>query len=216
MRGDILILKEEHRRAASQLASILTGQISRSTGKFFITIAGESGAGKSEMAAALKEELELSGIPCLVMQQDDFFVYPPKTNASVRVRTDGDVGPHEVKLDLINDIIKQVKNRSRFIIKPLVIFPEDRIITETIDTGAFRVLIIEGTYTTLLDGVDCRIFIDRNLHDTRTDRQTRNRETQDSFLEKILLREHEIISGHSIKADLIISREFNVISVHQP
>jgi uridine kinase len=210
MRGDILILKDEHYKAAGQIAKLLDTQIDNSSDTFFITIAGESGAGKTETATTLSEILKKSGINALIIQQDDFFVYPPKTNAAMRVKTDGKVGPEEVRLELLNEIIREIRKGNKLLTKPLVVFAEDRIITETLDTGPFKVIIIDGTYTTLLDDIDCRIFIERDLNDTRADRLKRNREAQDDFLEKILLTEHNIISAHRKKADLIITREFNV------
>jgi uridine kinase len=210
MRGDILILKEEHYRAAGQIASLMAGQIKQCSGTFFISVAGESGAGKSETASALAETFKREGVPVMIVQQDDFFVYPPKTNASVRLHNGGKVGIHEVRLGLLSEIIRTVKGGRKVITKPLVIFAEDRITSETIDTSPFKIIIIEGTYTTLLEHIDCRIFIERDLHDTRADRLMRNREAQDGFLEKILETEHEIISGHKEKADLIISRDYNV------
>jgi uridine kinase len=210
MRGDILILKDEHNKAAGQIAELLAAQIDNSNDTFFITIAGESGAGKSETATSLSELLKKAGINSLIIQQDDFFVYPPKTNAAIRVKTGGRVGPEEVRLDLLDEIIREIRKGRKLITKPLVVFAEDRITTKTIDTGPFKVIIIDGTYTTLLENIDCRIFIDRDLNDTKADRLKRNREAQDSFLENILLTEHKIISAHMKKADLIITREFNV------
>jgi uridine kinase len=72
------------------------------------------------------------------------------------------------------------------------------------------VIIIEGTYTTLVDNIDCHVFIDRNRDDTREDRLKRNREKQNDYLERILEIEHNIISRHKDMADIIINKEFKV------
>jgi len=216
MRGDILILRNEHRQAAQQLACFLLPLTAVRTDKIWVTIAGESGAGKSETAQALKEELEKTGLACIVIQQDDFFVYPPKTNAAMRVKTGGDVGPQEVRLDLLENIIQSVKQGNSLITKPLVDFDGDRILSEALDLGPYSFILIEGTYTSLLDGADFRVFIARDLHDTRADRLARNREIQDAFLEKILQKEHDIISAHQSRADFIIDRDFHVKSLLQP
>ena len=92
-----------------------------------------------------------------------------------------------------------------------MIFDEDRISSETVDFRPFKVLIAEGTYTTTLQHAHCRIFIDRNLHDTREARSERAREAQDEFLERILTIEHEIISKHKEKADIIITNEYKAV-----
>ena len=211
MKGDILIIGEQHRKAARQVFQLIEGQIKSSNGTFFITVAGESGAGKSEIAAALAEDIEKAGYLVFVIQQDDFFVYPPKTNEAKRLESGGKVGPEEVHLDLLNEIVRNIKKGVKEIVKPLVIFDEDRITEEKVEIGKFKVIIMEGTYTTLLENIDCKVFIDRNLDDTRADRHKRNREKQDDFLEKILLTEHKIISSHKPLADIIITRHYDAV-----
>lgn len=210
MRGDILIIRDEHYRAARQVFALLKDVILDAGGRYIITIAGESGAGKSETALALAETLKQESLPAFIIQQDDFFRYPPKTNAAIRIQTGGRVGPGEVCMDVLNGIVRSARAGIKSITKPLVLFNEDMIITETVDISPFRVILIEGTYTTLLEDADCRIFIDRDIEDTRADRLARNRETQDEFLEMILMREHKIISQHKEKADLVITSGFTV------
>jgi uridine kinase len=211
MKGDILIIGEHHQKAAKELFGFIEPMI-RQGGDTprVITIAGESGAGKSEVAAALADIIEKNHSPVRIIQQDDYFIYPPRTNAQMREADIGHVGPHEVRLDLLNETISALR-AGRFIVrKPLVIFEEDRITSETVDFQPYRFIIIEGTYTTLLQGVDCKIFIDRNLNDTRDDRKKRNREKQDDYLEKILEIEHRIISSHKRMANLLITKDFDV------
>jgi hypothetical protein len=72
-------------------------------------------------------------------------------------------------------------------------------------------VIVEGTYTTALKNVSKRVFIDRTYIDTREARSLRACEDQDDFLEMILTIEHEIISSHRPRADIIVTREYDVI-----
>ncbi len=211
MRGDILIIKEIHRKAAKQAVEMILPDIRASARKYFISVAGESGAGKSEIAASIAEELEKEGINCFIFQQDDYFVYPPKTNALKRKEDINWVGTQEVRLDLLNKEINNIRNKNYLIKKPLVIFEEDTISEESVDISGKKAMIIEGTYTTLLKNIDCKIFIERDYNDTKESRKERNRENQDEFLEKILLIEHGIISGHKKLADIIITKTFNTI-----
>ncbi|MCD4679061.1 MAG: hypothetical protein K8S00_01615 [Bacteroidales bacterium] len=55
MKGDILIINENHKKAAKQSVEIMLEDIKASEGKYMITVAGESGAGKSEIAASIAE-----------------------------------------------------------------------------------------------------------------------------------------------------------------
>ena len=211
MRGDVLIINNYHRKAARQAVDMLLHEIRQTEGKYFITVAGESGAGKSEVAASIASELEKQGIAACVIQQDDYFVYPPLTNAEKRREDIGWVGMQEVKLSLIDEEIAAMREGNNIIEKPLVIFSEDTITTEKVDFSPYRVVIVEGTYTTALRNADTRIFINRDINDTRKARKKRAREAQDEFLERVLTIEHRIISAQKKDADIIITKKFDVI-----
>lgn len=211
MKGDILIIDNNHRKAANQAITILLPEIEKVKTKFVITVAGESGAGKSEIAASIAEKLKENGFETFIFQQDDYFVYPPKTNAKQREKDINWVGMQEVKLDLLDNELSQIKAGETIIEKPLVDFDADKIGKETVDFSKYKVLIAEGTYTTSLKQADMRIFIDRNIHDTRESRKKRAREKQDEFLEKILMIEHEIISKHKTLADIIVTKDFDAV-----
>jgi uridine kinase len=209
--GDVLIINNYHRKAGRQVVEILLNDIKRSEGKFFISVAGESGAGKSEVAASIAAALEKEKITSYIFAQDDYFVYPPKTNESKRKEDIGWVGMQEVKLSLLDEELAAIKQGDTLIEKPLVIFDEDRITTEKVDLDPYKVIIAEGTYTTALRNTDARVFIDRNLDDTRKARAKRAREKQDDFLENILTIEHRIISKQKQDADIIITKNYDAI-----
>jgi len=211
MEGDVLIINNYHRKAAKQVVAILLQEIDKAEGKFFLTVAGESGAGKSEVAASIADELEKSGRKTFVFQQDDYFVYPPKTNAEKRKEDIGWVGMQEVKLSKLDEEIAAIRSGENKIEKPLVIFGEDKITSETVDVSGYDVFIAEGTYTTALKNVDAHIFIDRDVKDTKKARAKRAREKQDEFLEQILTIEHRIISAQKENADIIITKGFDAI-----
>lgn len=211
MRGDILIISEKHRQVAGEVTGLVLEEVQGKEGKYIMTVSGESGAGKSEIAAAIAEQLEKHGIKCYIFQQDDYFVYPPLTNARVRKENIAHVGMGEVKLDLLDQTIQEIREGKNVITKPLVFFEEDRIGMEEIDLTGFPVIIIEGTYVSVLKNVDCKVFIDRNMNDTRADRLKRNREKQDEYLERILAIEHGIISRHKEYANIVITRDFTAI-----
>ncbi len=212
MKGDKLIIEEHHRRAAGRIAAILEPEIRQAAGRFIVTIAGESGSGKSETAAALSEALAGLGISSLILQQDDYFVYPPKTNERMRRENIEHVGVSEVRLDPLDANLADIRAGSETIDKPLVDFDADLITEEAIDLSGNRIsaVIVEGTYTTLLANVDRRIFIDRSYVDTRNARLRRAREAQDGFLEEVLEIEHNVMSSHKSLADIIVTRDYEV------
>ena len=93
MRGDSIVVEEHHIKAAAGIVEIVLPFIEQHRGKYTISIAGESGSGKSETATALADALNASGKPCLILQQDDYFIYPPKSNDHTRRADIGWVGP---------------------------------------------------------------------------------------------------------------------------
>ncbi len=210
MKGDKIIVNEEHIKAASQIIGMLIDHITGSQDRFIITIAGESGSGKSEIATALADLLSGEGINSVIFQQDDYFVYPPKTNAEMRRKNIDHVGPAEVHLALLDRHLKEILDMEGEIEKPLVIFEEDQITRETVKLDGIKVIIVEGTYTTLLENVHQRVFIDMTYMDTKEKRLQRAREKQDEFLETVLGIEHEIISSHKSRADIIVTKDYRV------
>jgi len=216
MKGDIIILEEHHRQAARHILPEIIEKIKAKAARYIITVAGESGSGKSETGQAIANELEKHGIRSVVLGQDDYFFFPPKTN-DARRREDPDwLGPHiEVNLGVLEENLKDALNGKNEILKPLVDYKKNLIEEEYISLEGVKVLIAEGTYTSLLKNVNTRIFIARNRLDTLEHRQKRNRgkEVGDSFIEKILEMEHKIIAGHKQLADFVITKDYEVINV---
>ena len=210
MIGDILVIEEHHKKAARQVIDCVADEISKTSGKYIITIAGESGSGKSEIAQSIASSFKSKGISSYILQQDDYFVYPPDTNAKIREDDINWVGTQEVKLDLMDTHLKDIKADNRTIVKPLVNFKEDTISEETIHVNAYNVIIVEGTYTTLLNNADKHVFIDKSSVETKEARSKRNRESQNETLERILEIEHRIIASHKQYADIIINKNYDV------
>ncbi len=213
MIGDKLVIEPKHRRAAAQIVRLIEPRIADGSGVLTLTVAGESGSGKSETAQALSDRLTEDGISTVVLQQDDYFILPPKSNHRARMEDIGWVGPGEVRLDLLDAHLEAALSGAEEISKPLVIYDDDRIVEETVSLDGVRVVIAEGTYTTALDHAHVRVFIDLTFHQTKRARLERAREEQDTFLEEVLEIEHRIISGHKGRADLIIDSGFEVRSV---
>ena len=216
MKGDIIVLEEHHVRAARSIVPSILDAINAQPERYVITVAGESGSGKSETGKAIADELAAHGIAAVLLGQDDYFVLPPKSNDAKRREDDTWLGPHvEVRLDLLEgNLIDAVAGRDE-IVKPLIDYDENSVEQQTVDLRGIKVVVAEGTYTTLLRHVDTRVFIARNRLDTLEHRQKRNRGTEvgDPFIEDVLKLEHKIIAGHRQLADFVITRDYDVIAV---
>lgn len=212
MRGDSIVIEEHHRKAAAGIAPIVRKTLDGDSGRIGVTIAGESGSGKSEIAAALAENLSEHGIACVVFGQDDYFVYPPKSNDAARRKDIGWVGPQEVKLDLMDEHMRAFIDGAQSIEKPEVVYEDDIVDSEVLDCAGARVAIAEGTYTTLIPSATHHAFIDRDYTQTRKHREKRNRDASelDAFIDQVLEIEHGIISSHKPKADIIVNEDYSV------
>ncbi len=205
MIGDKLVITEYHFENGRKIAEVLLSRYRNIERPLAVTVAGESGSGKSETAAALADVLEKKGMKTLILGQDDYFKLPPKSNAARRQQGIEWVGMKEVDLDQMDVHLRAVKLGQPFIVKPLVFFEEDRIDKETVNLEGIRVVVAEGTYTTALDEADLRAFIDADYRQTLSHRKKRARdEAEGAFIEQVLEIEHEIISAHKARADVVL------------
>ncbi len=212
MRGDKIIIEEHHAKAAKMIVEIISPQITSPARKYSMSVAGESGSGKSEIARAIADELEDKGIMSVILQQDDYYVYPPKTNDKTRRRDIAWVGPQEVHLDVLDQNLRDFLDGQGELEKPLIVYDEDLIIREMVRVENAKVAIAEGTYTSLLENLTTRTFIDRNYFETRVHREKRRRHKSelDEFTEDVLGKEHGIISTHKAFADIIITKKYGI------
>ncbi len=214
MKGDVLAIEAHHRRAAAAVAADLVDEIRARPGRFLITVAGESGSGKSETSVALADELLRLGIRTVVLGLDDYFVLPPRSN-DARRRSDPEwLGPHvEVRLDLLQANVDAALAGASSIEKPVIDYDANSTSMDVLSLEGVKVVIAEGTYVSLLRHVDRRVFIARNRLETLEHRRKRNRggEAADPFIEGVLAVEHKIIAGHRSLADFVLTRDFDVI-----
>jgi len=204
MIGDKLVITDYHRQGAAKILNAVRAALAEAKLPFVVTVAGESGSGKSEVAAVFAELCNARGFETLILQQDDYFFYPPKTNHKKRLADISWVGIHEVNLPLIEEHIEKIKGGNSTLTKPLVNYEADQIGEETVTVKGLKVVVVEGTYTTTIANADFRVFINRNYRQTKKARLVRSRDPLTGFLEKVLAIEHDIISVHKAKANLVI------------
>lgn len=205
MIGDKMLINAFHRNAAAMILPEVLIRMEQTGGSVIVTIAGESGSGKTETAHCLGELLAEQGKKPIVLCQDDYFRLPPKTNHTHRVDDIAWVGPGEVRLDLMAAHALALKQHPEHpLIKPLVHFEEDEICTETIEPQHWDVVIVEGCYTSLIRVADVRAFLDRTFRQTKQARLARARDPALEFLEHVLEIEHNEIRMHKGCADVVV------------
>ncbi len=210
MIGDKLVIEKHHTDRAAEICALLKDTFPE---RFVIAVAGVSGSGKSELASEIARLLTENGIKAGILQQDDYFVFPPKTNHEMRRRNLAQVGLYEVKLDFLDSNLRSFKRGESPIFKPLVIYDENRISTGEMDTSDLNTLVTEGTYTSLLQFADFRVFIHRDYHQTLEARKRRARDKWEPFIQDVLEREQQIISEHKALAQVVVTPDFDSIII---
>jgi uridine kinase len=205
MIGDKLLITDYHRKAGEMVYDMIEPLLQKIDKTFLVSVAGESGCGKSKTAFVLSEHCEKAGYKTVILAQDDYFKLPPHSNAKKREESIAWVGMGEVQLDLLDEHMEIIRSgKMDKLIKPCVVFKEDRFIDEEIDIENVKVAIAEGTYTTSLKSVDFRAFINRVYTQTKKARIARGRDKMSDFVERVLEIEHQIIKRHKELAQVVI------------
>jgi uridine kinase len=207
-----------HIKASKIIYSLLVDKILKKESVYIISLAGESGSGKTETGNALVKEFAENGISALLLEQDHYFFLPPKANDTMRKKDPEWLGPHkEVNLELLNKNLNDAINGADSIVIPHIDYDSNKETSKIIGISGVRVIIVEGTYTSLLKSVDTKMFIDEDYKETLKYRKLRNRgnEVNDPFVEGVLETEHKIIAGHKYLADIVITKNYEVILVEE-
>lgn len=184
-------------------------RLARENGRrIVVAVAGESGSGKTVTALALSGVLTDSALPAVVVHQDDFFVRPPRANHEHRRHHPDSVGPDEVNLSAMQEAIDAFRSGAPGVDVPQVDRATDSFRTQRLDLTQARVLVVEGTYTFLLERIDLRVFHEASWTETAARRASRARDAHEPFVDDVLRIEHAIISPHKAKADVVIGADF--------
>ena len=205
-RLQVLMAKAE--KIAEELAREL---VQKSPAKVY-RVSGESGCGKTTLAKAIVKEFEARGKKVVLISQDEYFHLPPRQNHNKRVEDFEWIGLGEVDWKLLNGVIDQVLDPAVTAVEvPEMDWELDTKEWKTMDAEVVDVVVIEGTYVLgeKRDG-EVGIFFEHTYVDTRENRLARNREVVDDFIQRVLEREHGIISALRKDADLVINKDYTL------
>ncbi|MEI6950554.1 glycoside hydrolase 100 family protein [Paraflavisolibacter sp. H34] len=170
-----------------------------------VSIAGESGCGKTTLGTTLHELLLEKGHKVLLLHQDEYFRLPPRQNHEARLQDFDHIGPSEVRLDLLDEHIRLVKEGAvQKLISPVMNWATDTEESRELEAGDVGVILVDGTYTSLLKAVDYRVFLSATYKETRQNRIRRNRETVTAFIEQVLEKESRLIQPGALQADVVV------------
>jgi len=207
MLGDILLITEEHEKAAGQIVDRLR---KTKSGRTVIAVGGESGSGKSELAHVISRRLKNRGEPAKILHIDNYYKVSPQARTEWRKKHGvQSIGFSECNWDLISQNITEFREGKEAVLPciDLLTDQEDKLIT---NFEEIEYLIVEGLYSLKADA-DLRIFIDLTYHETKKAQILRGKEPQNEFRLQVLQREHEVVQSLRPSADLIVTRDFDVV-----
>jgi len=207
MLGDILLITEKHIKAGDQVVNRLNEIKSE---KMVIAIGGESGAGKSEIAHVISRKLKGEGELAKILHIDNYYKVSPRERTKWRKKHGIEsIGLSEYDWDLINRNISEFRESKEATLPciDLLTDQEDKLIT---NFEGIQYLLVEGLYPLKVDA-DLKIFIDLTYHETKKAQVLRGKEPQNKFRLQVLQREHEVVQSLRPLADLLVTKEFEVV-----
>jgi uridine kinase len=207
MLGDVLIITEGHKKAASHILRYLDKIKGR---KLILAIGGESGSGKTEIAHEVARELKARGTPAKIMHIDNYYLTSPAERTSWR-KSHGlqSIGYTEYDWDTIHRNISEFQNdeeQTRMPCIDLLTDQEDQLITSF---KGLKYLIIEGLYA-IQAPADLKVLIDLTYHETKNAQFQRGKEPTNEYRWQVLQREHEVVRSIRNQADLLVNKDYSI------
>ncbi len=210
MLGDVLLIEDKHRIAGE---AIIQKILEQKKDKFMIAISGESGSGKSELAHVIAKGLRKHGIKAKPIHIDNYYRIHPLERTEWRKKNgiENVVGYDEYDWNTIYTNIEDFRN-NRESSMPCVDLVTEQVDRLTTDFKGIDMLVIDGLYAIKTEGVDLRIFLELTYHETKKAQVVRGKEPQNEYRMAVLEQEHRMVQALKPKADILISKEYEVLS----
>jgi uridine kinase len=210
MLGDVLLIEDKHRIAGD---AIIQKILERKKDKFIIAISGESGSGKSELAHVIAKGLRKHGIMAKPIHIDNYYRIHPLERTEWRKKNgiENVVGYGEYDWETIYRNIEDFKNNRKSTM-PCVDLVTEQIDQLTTDFKGIDMLVIDGLYAIKTEGADLRVFLELTYHETKKAQVVRGKEPQNEYRMAVLEQEHKMVQALKPKADILISKEYEVLS----
>lgn len=217
MLGDVLLINDMHKEAAQAIFDhIKSGCINKDERyRCIVGISGESGSGKSELSHALGKLLKDNHIRAKVIHTDNYYKIQPLLREEWRRNKGFDnIGLEEYDWIKIRKTIRDFKEEQECMIPCIDLIPEqvDKLIT---DFSKVDLLIVEGLYAIKAPDVDVRVYIDLTYHETKINQIIRMKEALSDFRLGILEKEHQSVTSLKHKADLIVDKSYQVVTIEK-
>ncbi|MCA9666097.1 MAG: zeta toxin family protein [Myxococcales bacterium] len=206
-------------RAAGELDQLLAPWIETQRGRCVVCIGGESGSGKTTIAAALTAALAARGERAVVVSMDDYYHLPPRQNDAARARDLSRVGCAEIDIQRLERVAASFLGGAGELALRRLRADREGFDELTEGCADAAVLLLEGTFVLAIDidtgadsqpGASARVLVARDFRDTEAGRRARQRDVLDDVMQRVLAIEHEQVSAHRGRAHVVVERDFSV------
>jgi uridine kinase len=201
MLNDVVTIEKKHTNAASTLFERV---VHDHKPKFIVTISGEVGTGKCEIAHELGRKIIEAGISVKLLHMDNYYKIPPLERLEWRKKNGLEkIGYDEYDWNTINQNIDDFRMNKKSVMPVVDLFTQqvDQLYT---DFNGIDVLIIAGLYSIKINQSDLRVFIELTFEDTWEEQLTTHKEVLDDFRIEILKQEHKAVQSLKNLADFYI------------
>lgn len=209
MLGDTILFQQEHYVKKDYLLKKFLPLFQEK--KTVITISGESGTGKTEIAKLLQADLwNLFSIRAKVIHVDDYYkVTWQRRTAWRKLRGLDIIGCDEINWEKLKSVIKTFKSDAKKLYAQKIHKFTDSIEYVIANNRNIDVLIVEGLYAgcpcqNMEKYLDYNVFLEGSVKETKEFRLKRKKEVMDSFRDLVLKKEHEAIQKIRKTAHLVI------------
>lgn len=194
MYGDKPLIGANHLARAEKLYPIVSALPPKSV----VAICGPSGSGKSEIASLIGTHFIRSGRQAYVLSCDNYPWRPPQANDKNRERlyaASGNKGleeylgtANEIDFDRISDIVSKFRAGVKEIPLRIMDTVQHRVLEDwrVMNFSETDVLVLEGTWSGLVENTSVRIFLNTNFEETMEHRRKRARDPITPFGELVL------------------------------
>jgi uridine kinase len=211
MLGDILLITDKHRAAAKMIADhILKNRKQR----MIVAISGESGSGKTELAHAIAKLMRREGIFAKLLHTDNYYKTHPLERREWRTKhgIENVVGYDEYQWDAIYKNLSDFRH-GRKSEMPCVDLVTEQVDKLTTNFSEVDMLIIDGLYAIKTESADLRVFIELTYLETKEKhtKDARGKEVMDETRWATLGQEHKMVQALRPLADLLVTKDFEVV-----
>ncbi len=201
MLNDVVTIEKKHTNAASTLYDRV---IRDRKPKFIVSISGEVGTGKCEIAHELGRKLIEDGISVKLLHMDNYYYIPPRERQDWRKKNGLEkIGYDEYDWNNVNRNIDDFRMDLKSIVPVVDLFTQNVDQLHT-DFKGIELLIIEGLYSIKINQSDLRVFIELTYEDTWEEQNMTHKEKLDDFRMEVLKHEHKAVQSLKKQADFYI------------